>query len=208
MRKAPATRQKGLGCRSWLRVRTIGEQTVLERAVSGRGSEMDFSSQSEVPSDDVADHRVAAARRSMRRAFDVVTDDSRDALLTEFGKDTLRDRYLLPGRELSGFVRARRRGLCRRRRPRPARLRLHLQAVVHARDPGAQQRRHRPRPADQLLSQQRRRQPRQASSAPGTRTSGWPAAAAASALTGAACAASASRSASTARPAASSRSCG
>ena len=31
------------------------------------------------------------------RAFDVVTDSSRDALLTIFGKDTLDDRYLLPG---------------------------------------------------------------------------------------------------------------
>ena len=31
------------------------------------------------------------------RAFDVVTDPSRDALLTIFGKDTLDDRYLLPG---------------------------------------------------------------------------------------------------------------
>ncbi|MES2158021.1 MAG: ribonucleotide reductase N-terminal alpha domain-containing protein, partial [Pseudomonadota bacterium] len=31
------------------------------------------------------------------RRFDVVTDPSRDALLTEFGKDTLNDRYLLPG---------------------------------------------------------------------------------------------------------------
>ncbi len=31
------------------------------------------------------------------RRFDVVTDESRDALLTEFGKDTLKDRYLLPG---------------------------------------------------------------------------------------------------------------
>ena len=31
------------------------------------------------------------------RRFEVVTDESRDALLTEFGKDTLRDRYLLPG---------------------------------------------------------------------------------------------------------------
>jgi ribonucleoside-diphosphate reductase alpha chain len=30
-------------------------------------------------------------------AFRVVTDASRDALLTEFGKDTLNDRYLLPG---------------------------------------------------------------------------------------------------------------
>ncbi|MEY4271102.1 MAG: hypothetical protein RLZZ58_2318 [Pseudomonadota bacterium] len=31
------------------------------------------------------------------RRFDVVTDASRDALLTDFGKDTLVDRYLLPG---------------------------------------------------------------------------------------------------------------
>jgi ribonucleoside-diphosphate reductase alpha chain len=31
------------------------------------------------------------------RRFDVVTDVSRDDLLTEFGKETLRDRYLLPG---------------------------------------------------------------------------------------------------------------
>ncbi len=31
------------------------------------------------------------------RRFTVVTDESRDALLTEFGKDTLTDRYLLPG---------------------------------------------------------------------------------------------------------------
>jgi ribonucleoside-diphosphate reductase alpha chain len=31
------------------------------------------------------------------RRFDVVTDESRDALLTDFGKDTLTDRYLLPG---------------------------------------------------------------------------------------------------------------
>ena len=31
------------------------------------------------------------------RAFDVEVDHSRDALLTEFGKETLRDRYLLPG---------------------------------------------------------------------------------------------------------------
>ncbi|MEP7351096.1 MAG: ribonucleoside-diphosphate reductase subunit alpha [Sphingorhabdus sp.] len=31
------------------------------------------------------------------RRFNVVTDSSRDVLLTEFGKDTLQDRYLLPG---------------------------------------------------------------------------------------------------------------
>ncbi len=31
------------------------------------------------------------------RRFEIQTDDSRDALLTDFGKDTLNDRYLLPG---------------------------------------------------------------------------------------------------------------
>ena len=38
------------------------------------------------------DSKAVAARR-----FDVVTDSSRDDLLTEFGKETLKDRYLLPG---------------------------------------------------------------------------------------------------------------
>ncbi|MDX3909059.1 MAG: ribonucleoside-diphosphate reductase subunit alpha [Sphingobium sp.] len=41
--------------------------------------------------DALSSHTVQARR------FDVKTDNSRDALLTEFGKDTLRDRYLLPG---------------------------------------------------------------------------------------------------------------
>lgn len=40
----------------------------------------------------LADSKAIAERR-----FHVVTDASRDALLTEFGKDTLNDRYLLPG---------------------------------------------------------------------------------------------------------------
>ena len=38
------------------------------------------------------DSKSIAARR-----FAIVTDDARDALLTDFGKDTLDDRYLLPG---------------------------------------------------------------------------------------------------------------
>ena len=57
---------------------------------------MDFTTGNEVPSDD----GMAAVRTSKTvdaRAFEVKTDDSRDVLLTEFGKDTLRDRYLLPG---------------------------------------------------------------------------------------------------------------
>lgn len=40
----------------------------------------------------LADSKAIAERR-----FHVVTDASRDALLTAFGKDTLNDRYLLPG---------------------------------------------------------------------------------------------------------------
>ncbi|MEO7787660.1 MAG: ribonucleotide reductase N-terminal alpha domain-containing protein, partial [Sphingomicrobium sp.] len=56
---------------------------------------MDFASSSAVSSDDVAP--VRDSHTIDRRAFNVVTDSSRDALLTDFGKDTLRDRYLLPG---------------------------------------------------------------------------------------------------------------
>jgi ribonucleoside-diphosphate reductase alpha chain len=35
--------------------------------------------------------------RSRLESYPLIKDDTRDALLTEFGKDTLRDRYLLPG---------------------------------------------------------------------------------------------------------------
>ena len=76
--------------------RTSGEQTVLDRAEEGRGSAMDFSTGSEVPSDDVS--TAASSTKAVHAPrFDVKTDASRDELLTEFGKDTLRDRYLLPG---------------------------------------------------------------------------------------------------------------
>ncbi len=40
---------------------------------------------------------VLSSSAVQERRFAVVTDASRDALLTEFGKDTLNDRYLLPG---------------------------------------------------------------------------------------------------------------
>jgi ribonucleoside-diphosphate reductase alpha chain len=59
---------------------------------------MDFASSSEVSSDDVA---VTQAKRTSKtvdaKKFNVATDSGRDALLTEFGKETLKDRYLLPG---------------------------------------------------------------------------------------------------------------
>jgi ribonucleoside-diphosphate reductase alpha chain len=76
--------------------RTIGEQTSSSEVDSGRGSVMDFSTGSEVPSDDTAT-AVRTSKTVDARAFDVTTDESRDALLTEFGKETLKDRYLLPG---------------------------------------------------------------------------------------------------------------
>src|SRR6476659_3744109 len=76
--------------------RTSQEQTVLERADEGRGSAMDFSTGSEVSSDDVT--ATATGSKAVHAPkFDVKTDAKRDELLTEFGKDTLRDRYLLPG---------------------------------------------------------------------------------------------------------------
>jgi ribonucleoside-diphosphate reductase alpha chain len=57
---------------------------------------MDFSTGSEVPSDDTAT-AVRTSKTVDARAFEVTTEESRDALLTEFGKETLKDRYLLPG---------------------------------------------------------------------------------------------------------------
>ncbi len=56
---------------------------------------MDFASSSTVDAGDVAP--VRDSKSIDTRAFNVVTDASRDALLTEFGKETLKDRYLLPG---------------------------------------------------------------------------------------------------------------
>jgi ribonucleoside-diphosphate reductase alpha chain len=61
---------------------------------------MDFSSGSEVGNTDVTTTAPAATKDSKTvdvRRFSVTTDNSRDALLTDFGKETLNDRYLLPG---------------------------------------------------------------------------------------------------------------
>jgi ribonucleoside-diphosphate reductase alpha chain len=50
------------------------------------------------PAKPAREKKAAGASNSIdERRFHVVTDASRDDLLTEFGKDTLRDRYLLPG---------------------------------------------------------------------------------------------------------------
>ncbi len=69
---------------------------------------MDLSGSSEVGASDVADTvaeappkkvktRTGDSKAAKPRLFDVVKDHDRDSLLTDFGKDTLQDRYLLPG---------------------------------------------------------------------------------------------------------------
>jgi ribonucleoside-diphosphate reductase alpha chain len=57
---------------------------------------VDFSGVESVSSDDSRADEGSSSRVAPPR-FPVRTDASRDALLTDFGKDTLNDRYLLPG---------------------------------------------------------------------------------------------------------------
>ena len=77
--------------------RTFSEQADQEPP-GVRGEDMDFLSDSKVTGDDVAGSGPERTSKTIdAKAHAVVTDESRDALLTEFGKDTLRDRYLLPG---------------------------------------------------------------------------------------------------------------
>ena len=58
---------------------------------------MDFSSGTNVGSEDVVATEAGGSKSVHDRRFPVTTDAGRDALLTDFGKETLRDRYLLPG---------------------------------------------------------------------------------------------------------------
>jgi ribonucleoside-diphosphate reductase alpha chain len=59
---------------------------------------MDLSGSSEVGSGDVVMSEGASVAKADKPAiYPVVVDRSRDSLLTDFGKETLQDRYLLPG---------------------------------------------------------------------------------------------------------------
>ncbi|HEY0150318.1 MAG TPA: ribonucleotide reductase N-terminal alpha domain-containing protein, partial [Allosphingosinicella sp.] len=59
---------------------------------------MDLSGSSEIGSGDVTIGEEVIGSKTIRKVrFPVTVDHSRDSLLTEFGKDTLQDRYLLPG---------------------------------------------------------------------------------------------------------------
>ncbi|WP_255554136.1 ribonucleoside-diphosphate reductase subunit alpha [Sphingomicrobium clamense] len=56
---------------------------------------MDLSTGENVTADDVTE-AVSDSKKVHERRFKIVTDSKRDAKLTEFGKETLKDRYLLP----------------------------------------------------------------------------------------------------------------
>ncbi len=58
---------------------------------------MDFASSESAPTGDVENAGGTGSKSVAVRRFDVKTDSTRDDLLTDFGKDTLQDRYLLPG---------------------------------------------------------------------------------------------------------------
>src|ERR1043165_9487180 len=84
-----------------------------------RGRVMDLSGSSEVSTADVSVSVTDAPKKAKAKAardtdsksvkplvYPVVVDHSRDSLLTDFGKDTLQDRYLLPGENFQDlFVR-------------------------------------------------------------------------------------------------------
>ncbi|WP_037487872.1 ribonucleoside-diphosphate reductase subunit alpha [Sphingobium indicum] len=71
---------------------------------SGQGGTNDVATVMDDVMDRVSEQPAAPTKAEplssssvQERRFDVVTDPSRDALLTDFGKETLQDRYLLPG---------------------------------------------------------------------------------------------------------------
>jgi len=77
--------------------RTLEEHAVATAPRDEQESVMDFAGSSTVDSSDVMSAPTRDSHTIDSRAFNVVTDSSRDALLTDFGKETLKDRYLLPG---------------------------------------------------------------------------------------------------------------
>jgi ribonucleoside-diphosphate reductase alpha chain len=80
-------RDTGLGAEET----TAGMTDVLEKEL------VESEAKAEDAPKPVAPKKAASSKSVDARRFNVVTDASRDALLTEFGKDTLQDRYLLPG---------------------------------------------------------------------------------------------------------------
>ena len=77
--KAVAMEKKDMG----------SEELVAEKASEAMAGAMAEVAKAAAAKDD--------SKKVLDRRFDVKTDDSRNDLLTEFGKETLEDRYLLPG---------------------------------------------------------------------------------------------------------------
>jgi ribonucleoside-diphosphate reductase alpha chain len=83
------------------------KERAQDKATAGKAVKMDRKdSDSDVLVADAAASAMAEAVKAAAqpdsktvnaRRFDIVTDPARDALLTDFGKETLNDRYLLPG---------------------------------------------------------------------------------------------------------------
>ena len=86
---------------------------------------MDFSTGSEVPTDDTAT-AVRTSKTVDARAFEVTTEEFARRPADRFRQGHAERPLPAAGRELPGHVRPRRLRLCRRCRARPAHLRLHL----------------------------------------------------------------------------------
>ncbi|AUW57636.1 ribonucleotide-diphosphate reductase subunit alpha [Sphingobium sp. SCG-1] len=70
--------------------------TIMDEVLDAVAAQADVKTSA--PRADAPEKPEAVSSHTIQtRRFDVKTDNSRDALLTEFGKDTLQDRYLLPG---------------------------------------------------------------------------------------------------------------
>lgn len=76
------------------------EKAAAKGKAAKKSASTDLSAAAKV--DDAADKATEEEKAPIdsktvaERRFEIVTDDSRDDLLTEFGKETLKDRYLLP----------------------------------------------------------------------------------------------------------------
>jgi len=76
--------------------RDLQAERTIDAAASSEAGSASMTTPS--PAKPARAKKAATSSNSIdERRFNVVTDSSRDDLLTEFGKDTLKDRYLLPG---------------------------------------------------------------------------------------------------------------
>jgi ribonucleoside-diphosphate reductase alpha chain len=165
---------------------TLGDTSLLAGMLAGVAAK---AAAPKAPAFDKNDSKVVHPRR-----FTIVTDAKRDALLTDFGKETLDDRYLLPGETYQDLF-ARVADAYADDQDHAQRLydyisRLWFMPATPVLSNGGTGR-GLPISATSTPS----RTALKASSTPGTRTSGSPRAAAASAPIGARCAASARASA-------------